>query len=300
MPQDLESLASHLNGIQRITPLLEAVRSVSEIAYRRSTQRSSPLTAYSERVRASFEQLMASLDVPQRDAVQRLFSPTGPTGLLVISSERGLCGGFNDRIVAAASEALRSEEMRGAGVMVLGARGRTRAEEAGLLIAYSKPLPSLTLPTYHDIEAIALDLLEMLDQGTFGRIVVLHAAPSRGFHYELRQRSLYPPDAPLTASGQRPIEVKPAADAPALVRHLLTELVLVDLYEAVFASFVSEQLARISSMRLAVDNARRLAETLSDEYSLARRHYITSSLLEIVAGYESTQAQNEASVPLAP
>jgi F-type H+-transporting ATPase subunit gamma len=300
MPQDLESLASHLNGIQRIVPLLEAVRSVSEIAYRRSTQRSSPLQAYAESVRSAFEQLLASLDVAQREEVQHLFSPRGPAGLLVISSERGLCGGFNDRIVASANELLRSEEMRGAGVLVLGARGKSRAEEAGLPIAYARPLPSLTLPTYHDVEAIALDLLDMLDQGTFGRMVVLHAAPLRGFHYELRQHSLYPPDVPPGTSRYRPIEVKPAADAPALVRHLLTEMVLVDLYQAVFASSVSEQLARVSSMRLAVDNARRLADTLSNEYGLARRHYITTSLLEIVAGYESAQAQQDGSVPVAP
>lgn len=287
MPEDLEALAAHLRGIQRIIPLLEAVRSVSEIAFRRSQQRSAPLDAYAMHVRSSFDELVASLELVQRDALTQLFTPRGPVGLLVVSSERGLCGAFNDRIVASARQSLRSDAFRGASVLILGARGRSRFEEAGVPIAYARSVPSLTLPGYRDVENIALDMLEMLDRGILGRIVVLHAAPVHGFHYEIRMQSIYPPDVTLTPTRRQPVEVKPASDLPALVRHLLTELVLVDVYGAVLASFVSEQLARISSMRLAVENARRLADSLAGEYSLARRHYITTSLLEIVAGYEA-------------
>jgi F-type H+-transporting ATPase subunit gamma len=287
MPEDLDSLAAHLRSIRQIIPLLEAVRSVSEIAFRRSLQRSGPLDDYTMNVKSSFERLVASLERVQRDAVTRLFAQPGPVGLLVIASERGLCGGFNDRIVSSVRQSLLSDGLRDARVLVLGARGRSRLDEAGVPIAYARSVPSLTLPGYRDVEDIVLDMLEMLDRGTLGRIVVLHAAPVGGFRYAIRTQGLYPPDVPLATPRQLRMDVKPAADLPALVRHVLTELLLVNLYGAVFASFVSEQLSRVSSMRLAVENARRLADALSGEYALARRNYITTSLLEIVAGYEA-------------
>jgi F0F1-type ATP synthase gamma subunit len=82
--------------------------------------------------------------------------------------------------------------------------------------------------------------------------------------------------------------VIPAGDTPILLTHLMTELVLVGLFRSVMESVISEQLARIYTMRLAGDNARRLANDLTAQCNLARRNAITNSLLEIVAGYEAT------------
>ena len=84
------------------------------------------------------------------------------------------------------------------------------------------------------------------------------------------------------------MSVKPATDVPALVTHLLTEHLLIGLYRAVIESVISEQLARIYTMRLAVEHAEKLLETLTLDYNLARRHAETNSLLEIVTGYEAT------------
>lgn len=66
---------------------------------------------------------------------------------------------------------------------------------------------------------------------------------------------------------------------------------LVDLFRSVIESAIGEQLARVYAMRLAADNARRLADQLAAQCRLIRRNAITDSLLEIVAGCEAATRQ---------
>ena len=83
-------------------------------------------------------------------------------------------------------------------------------------------------------------------------------------------------------------EVKPPRDTPHLITHLLTEHLLLGLYQTVIESAMSEQLARVSAMRLATENARQLLEKATVAYNAARAHAVANSLLKIVAGYEAT------------
>jgi F-type H+-transporting ATPase subunit gamma len=73
-----------------------------------------------------------------------------------------------------------------------------------------------------------------------------------------------------------------------LIPHLLTEHLLLGLYQAVMKSAISEQLARVYTMRLATENARKLLDRLTVEYNLAATQAVTNALPEIVAGYEAT------------
>jgi F-type H+-transporting ATPase subunit gamma len=166
-------------------------------------------------------------------------------------------------------------------------------EGGGNTALYSWPLPSFSLPGYTEIEEVALDLLDFLEAGAFGHLLVVHSAPVRQFEYgivteAIMPPALSPPDGPRLRLSVKPVSVKPKGDLPALVTHLLTEHLLVSLYRAVMESVISEQLARIHTMRLATQNAQQLLDNLTMEYNLARQHQETTSLMEIVAGYEAT------------
>jgi F-type H+-transporting ATPase subunit gamma len=207
-----------------------------------------------------------------------------------VSSERGLCGAFNERLVTHGRQHARNLAAQGQTVkfLCLGSRGRRLLETAGQTILYSRPMPSLSVPTYGDIEEVALDLLDLAEQGAFGRLSVVHNAPVRRFQFGVSIQVLLPPDVTVLKGSQERAVVKPPGDTPALITHLLTESLLIGLYQAVTASVISEQLARIYTMRLAVDNAQKLLDRLTLEHNLALSHAATSALLEIIAGYEAT------------
>jgi F-type H+-transporting ATPase subunit gamma len=288
--EDLEALAAHRHVIERLIPLLEAIRSVAEIAWRRADQGYRPLMRYGAALRAALEQTIATLEPAQRQALLGSWTDGRPIGLLFVASERGLCGAFNKHLVTHGLQHLRTLAATGATIrlLCLGSRGRRLLEAAGHTMLYYKPMPSLSVPTYLDIENIALDLLDLAEQGAFGLLMVVYNTPVRRFQFGVSIRTLLPPDITVPKRPQQRLQVKPAGDAPVLMTHLLTEYLLVELYRAVRESVISEQLARVQAMRLAGENARKLLDELTLEYHLAQSHAVTNALLEIIAGYEAT------------
>lgn len=288
--EDLEALATHCRTIERLISLLEAVRSVAEIAWRRAEQRFDPLTQYRNHLQPLFSEALIGLDLQYHYALLGADADELPIALLFITSERGLCGPFNDRLVAQGLQHARKLSTQGAMVrlLCLGDRGRRLLEAGGHQLLYAKPLPSLAIPTYVDIEEIALDLLGFIEQRAFGRLLVAHNAPVRRFQYGATISTLFPPDLAAPEHPRQRRVIKPVHDTSALLTHLLTEHLLLGLYQAVIESAMSEQLARVYTMRLATENARKLLEKLQLDYSLAQSYAVTNSLLEIIAGYEAT------------
>jgi F-type H+-transporting ATPase subunit gamma len=274
--------------VARLIPILDAVRSIAELAWRHAERGFHPLDAYAEQLRASVERVVSTLTREERAAL--VPRDHLPVGLLFVGSERGLCGAFNERLVEygiAHARAL-ADKRESVRYLCLGSRGRRLLEAASVTLLYTKALASLSVPAYVDIQEVALDLLDLADKKVFGRLVVIHNAPTRRFQYAPTLRPLLPPELPMVSGPPGSTIVMPVGDTPVLFTHLMTEQVLVGLFRSVMESVISEQLARIYTMRLAADNARRLVEDLTVQCNLARRNAITNSLLEIVAGYDAT------------
>ena len=288
--EDLAALEAHRRAIAHLVPLLEAVRSVAEIAWRRAEAAGAPLRAYTDRIETMLAAALGTLDPRERAAVLAPWSATGAVGLLVVTSERGLCGRFNHRLVDASLAYARTLTEQGQPVhfLLLGSRGRRLLDEAGQPVLFSRPLPSLGLPAYADVEAIALDLLDLVEQETLRRLVVVHHAPTHQFGYERAIRTLLPAEVRALPRHANREAILPVGDASTLISHLFAEALLVGIYRAIVESAISEQMARILAMRLASDNARDLLDRLTLDANLARKQAATNSLLEIIAGYDAT------------
>lgn len=295
---DLATLAAHRQTVSRLIPLLNAIRSVAEIAWRRAEEGFQPLTLYAERVQTTLSSVTSSMDEVQRRALLAGWQDHRPLGLLLVTSERGLCGPFNTHLVQAGLQEAQTwrAQSREVRFLCLGSKGQRGLEARGESVLYARPLPSFSVPSYVSIEQVALDLLDLLEEEAFGQLVIIHNAPVQRFQYGVSKKQVLPPEIPAaSASGgpgvrSRRITVKPARDVSALVNHLLTEHLLVGLYRAVLESVISEQLARIYTMRLATENAQKLLDDLNLQYNLAQRQQVTNSLLEIVRGYGATKS----------
>ena len=287
MTADLEQIAGRLRAIEGTIPLLEAIRSVSEISFRRTGRIAEPMQTYAEQVDLLLKQAVDCLSDEALTALRKSTTGTGSAALLVISAERGLCGAFNSTLAARALAFVRQRSATAGETAVLcwGSRARRLIEAASQRVLYSASLASFALPSYEAVEAMTLEILALAEQREFESIMIMHNAPAHRFQYEVKLRQLLPPEIGPPAHNRPQIEIKPAGDAPTLAAHLLTEHVLIALYRAVIESALSEQLARIATMRLAVDNAQKLAQALGFEYTLARQREQTNALLEIVNGY---------------
>jgi F-type H+-transporting ATPase subunit gamma len=283
MSDDLEALAAHRRAVEATLPLLGAIQSIAEMAHRDAERAGNPVQVYRARVRARLNGLVESLEPQERGQLLARMAGTGPNAVIVIGSERGLCGAFNEHLARQTAAHVEPGTL----VMCWGARCARTVHGAGHSITLTAPLPSLAVPQYTEIERMTLDILDIVEQQQVNRLTVLSNTPLRGFQYTARMRQVLPPVFADLDGRRRRLEVKPATDIPDLLIHLISESVLTELHAAAIESAISEQLARVAAMRLASENARKLLDELTMHYNLARQRSVTQSLLEIVTGYET-------------
>ncbi len=213
------------------------------------------------------------------------------SAVVVITSDRGLAGGYNANILRSAVGHI--EEQRGRGVEprvhMVGRKGINffkflRREVAEQTTGLGDK------PRFEQIEPIANDLM---DRFTRGEIASVHVVYMR-FHSAGVQRPAVMQLLPLSTEQQgsdaaasasaRPVEYEFSPDPKQLLDELLPATVRVRLFQAFNDAIVSEQVARMVAMKAATDAAQDMIKALTREYNRARQTQITMELLDIVGG----------------
>jgi F-type H+-transporting ATPase subunit gamma len=288
--RDLIQIEEHLDSVSSLEPLMRAIRSVAEVAYRRADERSGTLDIYEAHISHMLQG--ATRELSDSERARLLGEGAGQQiGVLLVGSERGLCGPFNEQALDTFERTLDRIEDGGqhAVPLVLGSKASRILAQRGFEPTFSRSLPSFNVPPYVRVEELALELLGLLAEDHLDELRVVHHRPAKGFEYETVERGLWPIESDAADGDVPRIPVHASEDLEAFVRHLVTERFLVDLYDAVLHSSASEQLARIRTMRLAVDHVQDRTDDLRRELQRARRHAETQALLQVISGFEAME-----------
>jgi F-type H+-transporting ATPase subunit gamma len=214
---------------------------------------------------------------------------------VVISSNRGLCGGFNSNIIKAALGLLSDKY------------GAQYSEGNVRLICIGKKVSEFFTKRNYKVVNTHDELLEKI---SFEKIIPVAEKLMKAFkekEYDLIhiiynqfknaavQRLMveqYLPIQPVTPPGNVVKTTMKAdyifePDKETIIRELIPKSLRIHLYQAILDSFASEQGARMTAMQQATDNAQELIKQLQISYNKARQDAITNQLLEIVAGAEA-------------
>ncbi len=233
--------------------------------------------------------------------------PAGRALLICITSNRGLCGGYNARVIQAVRQ--RREELAREGreslLAVLGRKGLSyfRFYGQSVLIPVTDTDESVTFPR---INALVGDILSRYLRGEFDAVEVISTRLKTRVLQEVRRTLLLPfspwavttglPSGPPLPNGQngepvshiRPIYLVEPAPAP--VREVLMPIaVKVDFYCTVLEAALSENAQRAVAMRSASDNADSMIKRLTLQYNRARQAQITNEMIEIVSAGEGSR-----------
>jgi len=207
--------------------------------------------------------------------------------LLVLTSNRGLCGGYNGSIVRTATE--RSRQMNEAGYDVLlqvhGKRGIQQFRFLHAAIDREYVLFD-DVPNYRPVSQLADAYIDEYLAGRIGGVEVAYMQ----FLSAARQKPAIAQILPLAnlqpprrTHGYKPAyEFMPSADV--LLEELLPATVRLRLYQCFLDSAASEQVIRIAAMRSATDNADDMIQSLTVRYNRLRQAQITTELAEIMGG----------------
>jgi F-type H+-transporting ATPase subunit gamma len=221
----------------------------------------------------------------ERDAVANV-------GFVVITADRGLCGGYNANVERATERAVAREKADGRGyrIFVAGKKGQTffryRNYEVGAsFTGFSEQ------PTYENAREIANAVMAAFDAGEIDQVQLIYTQFLSVGSQKVVERRFVPMDATALggAAGDEggattSYEFEPEPDS--ILTQLLPRYVEGRLFAALLDAAASEQAARQRAMKAATDNANELTKTLERIANRARQDSITTEITEIVGGAE--------------
>ena len=273
-----------MRNIRKITRTMQLIATARfQAAFNRAVA-TKPYTEKLAELVADLSRAAGSVDHP----LLQTHDDVNSAALVVITSDRGLAGGYNSNVLRTAVGHI--EEQRGRGVVprvhMVGRKGINFFKFLRREIA-EQTTGLGDKPRFEQIEPIANDLM---DRFTRGEIASAHVAYMR-FHSAGVQRPAVVQLLPLSTEQQgekkeetRPVEYEFSPDPKQLLDELLPATVRARLFQAFNDAIVSEQVARMVAMKAATDAAGDMIKALTREYNRARQTQITMELLDIVGG----------------
>ncbi len=291
--KELRSRISSVKSTQRIT---SAMKMVAAAKLKKAQERAEAARPYAERM----ERMLGSLaSNAQKGNAPPMLAGTGKSDthlLVVISSDRGLCGGFNGAIMRGVRLKIKALQNEGKTVKVLAVGrkgiGLLRREFRSLLVETYEEL-SKPAPTFEGAAIVAGKVTEMFEAGEFDVCTVFYSKFISAITQEVTPLQLIPfkaaeaddDEAETGPGGGAVYEYEP--DEEEILADLLPKNLSVQLFRALQESFASEQGARMTAMDNATRNAGDMINSLTITYNRSRQAQITKELIEIISGAEA-------------
>jgi F-type H+-transporting ATPase subunit gamma len=286
--KDLKNRIASVKGTRKIT---KAMQMVAAAKLRRAQEAAEDSRPYTTRFNAVMAGLAAS--VGSSDSAPKLLRGTGSDQVqlvVVMTAERGLCGGFNGNIAKLARQ--KALELKAAGktvkILTVGKKGRDalRRDLADDFVGHVD-LSEVKRVGYADAQNIAKDILTRFDAGEFDVATIFFA----GFVNVVTQVPTAQQIIPASYEGGTAEEASAGYDyepsEEAILADLLPRGVSTQIFSALLENGASEQGARMSAMDNATRNAGEMIDKLTIEYNRSRQAVITNELIEIISGAEA-------------
>ncbi|MAQ84029.1 MAG: F0F1 ATP synthase subunit gamma [Maritimibacter sp.] len=288
----LKDLKNRIDSVKSTRKITKAMQMVAAAKLRRAQEAAEAARPYAER----FNAVMAGLAGSAQELGQgpKLLTGTGKDDvqlLVVMTSEKGLCGGFNTSIVRLVRYQI--EKLRGEGktvkILTVGKKGREQLKRdyADLFVGHID-LSEVKRIGYANAQDIAKDVLARFDAGEFDVAKIYYAKFESVISQKPQELQVIPAKfegeaAEATTSNLYDYE----PDEEAILADLLPKSVATQIFAGLLENGASEQGARMSAMDNATRNAGDMIDRLTIEYNRSRQAVITNELIEIISGAEA-------------
>lgn len=282
-----KEIRSKIKSVENTKKITKAMEMVAASKMRKAQERMLAARPYSEKVRT----IAAHLSQANPEYVHPFMrvNDAKKAGLIVVTTDKGLCGGLNTNVLRVVTNKLK--ELREQGVAVesvaIGGKGLGFLNRIG-----AKVVSHVTaLGDKPHLERLIGPVKVLLDQYARGEINAVYLSYTR-FVNTMRQESVIEQLLPLSSEQIRGTNAPAGAsweyiyepDAQTVIDELLVRYVESLVYQAVAENMASEQSARMVAMKAATDNAGNVINELKLVYNKTRQAAITTELSEIVAG----------------
>ncbi len=284
----LKDLKNRIASVKNTRKITKAMQMVAAAKLRRAQEAAEMARPYAERMTAVIAGLSAGVGGP--DGAPLLLAGTGEEKvhlLVVMTSERGLCGGFNSTIVRLART--RANELLAAGktvkILTVGKKGREQMRrDFGKYFVGHVDMSEVKRLGYVNAQTIARDVLARYDAGEFD-VATLFFNRFQSVISQVPTAQQIIPAKFEAATTSALYDYEP--DEEGILTDLLPRGVATQVFTALLENGASEQGARMSAMDNATRNAGEMITKLTTVYNRSRQAAITKELIEIISGAEA-------------
>jgi F-type H+-transporting ATPase subunit gamma len=290
----LKDLKIRINSVKSTQKITSAMKMVAAAKLRRAQEQAEAARPYAERMERVLGSLAASM--AGIDGAPALLAGTGKDQVhlvVVMTSDRGLCGGFNGSITRGAKKFIRDLKLAGKTVKIIciGRKGadQLRREFAGDIVANIVDVGKPRL-SFDAAEAVAQRIRDMFDDGQFDVCTLIYNKFKSAISQIVTMQQLIPFSAGGAANENADTQLAQyeyEPDEGAILADLLPRNIGMQVYRALLENAASEQGARMSAMDNATRNAGEMINKLTITYNRTRQANITKELIEIISGAEA-------------
>ncbi|QTD36526.1 ATP synthase F1 subunit gamma [Polaribacter batillariae] len=282
---NLKEIRNRITSIGSTMQITSAMKMVSAAKLKKAQDAITAMRPYSSKLTELLQNLSATLD-SDVGGVYSTQREVSKVLIVVITSNRGLCGGFNSSIIKEVAKTIDTKYANATvDLFTIGKKGDILSRKCKIVDTRNDIFDDLT---FDNVAEIAQKLMDLYANGTYDKIELVYNQ-FKNAATQLPQVEQFLPIKPIEGGNANTVNsdyiFEPSKEE--IVEALIPKSLKTQLYKAIRDSFASEHGARMTAMHKATDNAKDLRDELLLTYNKARQAAITNEILEIVGGAEA-------------
>lgn len=286
MPASLNEIKVRIASTKKTSQITGAMQMVSAAKLTRSEQNAKNFQVYAQKVRAMTTDLIGSELYEGSNNPMLIKRPVKKTGYIVITSDKGLVGGYNSTILKAVMQMLHDDHdnQEEYVIIALGGMGADFFKARDINVSYE--LRGLSdQPTFDEVRKIVNKSVSLYQNELFDELYVCYNHHVNSLTSQVRVEKMLPItdlDENEATSHHQEFELEPNRDT--ILAQLLPQYAESMIYGSIIDAKTAEHAAGMAAMQAATDNAKNVINDLTIQYNRARQAAITQEITEIVAG----------------
>ncbi|MEI2750861.1 MAG: ATP synthase F1 subunit gamma [Ferruginibacter sp.] len=288
----LKEVRNRIKSVQSTQQITKAMKMVSAAKLRRAQDAITQMRPYAKKLQEMLSNIVSSSegDVSMDLAVER---PIEKALVIVVTSDRGLCGGYNSNLIKLAKLTIQqkyaAQSAKGnVQVLPIGKKGYEHFTKNGFKVV-DKYWDIFADLSFDRVQAAARYAMDAFAAKEFDSVVVVYSEFKNAASQIYIAEPFLPVQKPADTGSKKKADFIFEPNQAVLIEELMPKILNTQLYKAVLDANASEHGARMTAMDKASDNANELLKSLKISYNRARQAAITTELTEIVSGAAALQ-----------
>jgi len=286
----LKEIRIRIASVKTTRQVTSAMKIVSAAKLKKAQDAIYQIRPYANKLHVILTALSSSLENAE-DSVYTQQREPEKVLVVLISSNKGLCGGFNTNISKKAAKLIHEKystqfELGNVNFLCIGKQGMRQMKYHGMNVTDNKN-DIFSALSFENISSISLELMKAFEDGSYDRIEIVYNQFKNAAVQIQTSEQFLPIEIQKNEFEKVNTNFIYEPSKEYIIKELIPRILKIQFYKAVLDSHAAEHGARLTAMHNATDNATELLSYLTLQYNKARQAAITGEILEIVSGAEA-------------